>query len=127
MENHVSVVSILHIIAGVLGLVGGLIVSLIFGVATLAIGINAPLESSMIAIPIVAGIGFMIVILSALCPILGIIAGFGLQNRARWARILCVVVSILYFPVYFPLGASLGVYSLWVMFSKETEILFQIH
>ncbi len=125
MDNHVNVVSLLHIIAGVLGLIGGLVLVLVFGGASLIIGFNAPLSDAMIAVPIVAGVGLLVTTLSVLCPVLGLIAGFGLQKRANWARLLCVVVSILYLPVHFPLGAALGIYSLWVMFSKETDILFQ--
>jgi len=47
----------------------------------------------------------------------------GLLRLRPWARIAGIVVSILSL-VAFPLGTVLGIYGLWVLFSKDTERLF---
>jgi hypothetical protein len=53
----------------------------------------------------------------------GILAGWGLLNFKPWARILAIVLSAIRL-INIPIGTVLGVYGLWVLFSKETEALF---
>jgi len=48
------------------------------------------------------------------------LAGWGLLQRERWARILTLVLSFLAL-LNFPLGTALGVYSLWVLLPQESE------
>jgi hypothetical protein len=45
---------------------------------------------------------------------LGLLVGFGLLRRERWARTLALIVSVLMlFKV--PFGTALGIYTLWVL------------
>ena len=53
----------------------------------------------------------------------GILAGWGLLNFKPWARILAIVLSAIRL-INIPIGTVLGIYGLWVLFSKETETLF---
>jgi hypothetical protein len=41
-----------------------------------------------------------------------------------WARVLASILAILNL-LAFPIGTALGIYTLWVMLTKETEPLFQ--
>jgi hypothetical protein len=51
---------------------------------------------------------------------LGFLAGWGLLRREPWARMLTIVLSFLaLFNV--PFGTALGIYSLWVLLSAESE------
>ena len=56
----------------------------------------------------------------------GLIAGIGLLKFRPWARILGIVVAILNL-INIPIGTVVGIYALWVLFSRETERLFVRH
>jgi len=50
----------------------------------------------------------------------GFFAGWGLLQRAPWARMLTIVLSfIALFNI--PLGTALGIYSLWVLLPAQSE------
>lgn len=53
----------------------------------------------------------------------GLIIGIGLIRRRPWARIAGIVLCILGL-MAMPFGTIVGVYGLWVLFSKDTERLF---
>jgi len=53
----------------------------------------------------------------------GLIAGIGLLKLRPWARILGIVVAVLYL-IHIPFGTIVGIYGLWVLFNKDTERLF---
>ena len=53
----------------------------------------------------------------------GLFAGIGLLKLRPWGRILGIVMSIVNL-LYIPIGTIVGIYGLWVLFSKETEGLF---
>ncbi len=50
---------------------------------------------------------------------LGLIVGFGLLRRERWARILAIVVAILSL-IKPPFGTALGIYTLWVLLPAQS-------
>jgi len=52
-----------------------------------------------------------------------IICGWGLLKFKRWARLLGIVLAAIAV-LKFPIGTAFGVYALWVLFSKQTEPLF---
>lgn len=56
--------------------------------------------------------------------IAGIAAGYGLLQRAPWARITAVVLAFLAM-LNVPLGTALGIYTVWVLLSPEAEIQYQ--
>ncbi len=58
------------------------------------------------------------------CSVLGFIAGIGLLHRASWARILAIILGVLAL-LDFPLGTALGVYTLWVLLSQDSEAEYQ--
>lgn len=68
-------------------------------------------------------IGFFLVLYSALLSLFLAVAGFGLLQRKRWARVLGIVAGALSL-VHFPLGTVLGIYTLWVLLKEETARLF---
>jgi hypothetical protein len=125
MRQHVTVLGIVFIVLGAMGLIGAFVVLMIFGGAAGIVGVVAQEEpEAAIAIPIVGvvglGISFIIVVMSA--P--NIIAGIGLVKFRPWARILGIVVSILGL-MNIPIGTLVGAYGLWVLLSGETEALFR--
>jgi hypothetical protein len=123
MRDHVRIVAILHVVFGALGaLVGFAILILLGGIAGL-VGAAAHDPDAEIAVPILGAIGLFICVLLLVLSLPGIIAGIGLLNYQPWARILTIVISALDL-LNVPFGTALGIYSLWVLLSREAEALF---
>jgi hypothetical protein len=122
METHVKVLGALNIAFGVLGLFGAVALVLIFGGAASIAGASGDPDAA-IAIPIIGITGMALVAFLVVLSVPGIIIGIGLLNFRPWARIAGIAVSILSL-MLIPFGTVLGVYGIWVLFSKETERLF---
>ena len=122
METHVKVLGALNIAFGVLGLFGAIALVLIFGSAASIAGASGDPDAA-IAIPIIGITGMALVAFLVVLSVPGIIIGIGLLNLRPWARIAGIVVSILSL-MLIPFGTVIGVYGIWVLFSKETERLF---
>ncbi|HYI94081.1 MAG TPA: hypothetical protein VEX68_11095 [Bryobacteraceae bacterium] len=124
MVSHVRILAILHLVFGALGVLGALFLLALFGGITSLIGMNAPDEEALIAIPIVGGVGAFLVLTTLLLSIPSIIAGIGLLSHRPWSRILTIVLSVLEL-IHVPFGTALGFYGLWVLLSKEVVPLFE--
>ena len=124
MDLHVKLVAAFYIILGILGLMGSVMVALIFGGAAGIISMAATDDpDALLAVPIVGLVGSMLVLLIFTLSIPGIIAGIGLLKRRPWARILTIVLSVLNL-INIPFGTLLGIYGLWVLLAEDTARLF---
>ena len=122
MQTHVKVLGVLNIVFGGLGLLTALMLAVVFaGVATV-VGIDGDADAA-VAIPIIGLTGMATVSFLAVWSLPGVIIGIGLVRLRPWARVAGIVVSILGL-IVFPVGTLLGAYGLWVLFSKDTELLF---
>ena len=52
--------------------------------------------------------------------VLGLVAGWGLLDRQRWARMLAIVMGAIGL-VDIPFGTALGIYTLWVLLPAESD------
>ena len=123
MDTHVKVLGVLYIICGVLGIVVALGALLIAGIALKAVEQEAGPEAPQARFAIAGVFGFL-VILVLILSVPNIIAGAYLFKYRNWARILCIVLSMLNL-MSFPLGTALGVYGLVVLFNEKTVALFK--
>jgi hypothetical protein len=123
MYTHVRILAILHLVFGGLGILASLFLMVIFGGITGIIGMNAADPDARVAIPIIGGIGALVVGFTMLLSLPSIVAGVGLLNCKPWARILTLVLSVLLL-IHVPFGTALGFYGFWVLLSKETLPLF---
>lgn len=123
MDTHVRVLGVIHIALGVLGLMVAALMLIGIGGAAGIISASADPEDAAIALPIlsVAGTALIIVLFAFSLP--SVITGIGLLYFKSWARILGIVLSAIAL-LGFPWITILGVYGLWVLFSKDTERLF---
>ncbi len=124
MERHVKILAIVHIVGGSLWLMLALVVAVVFGgIAGLIgfAGINDP--DAAVAIPIVTIIGTLVTVMLAVFSVPSIVAGVGLLSCRNWARILTIVLSVLYL-MKIPVGTAIGVYGLWVLLAQESQPLF---
>jgi hypothetical protein len=124
MRKHVQVLGILNLVWGGLGLLGALIVMLIFGGIVGVIGLAAGhAPEAGIAIPIVGLIGGIIFLVVLLTSLPAVVVGYGLLRLQPWGRILGIILSAIHL-LAFPFGTALGIYGLWVLFSDEAVALF---
>jgi hypothetical protein len=122
METHVKVLGALQIVMGAFGLFSALTLVLVFGVASSAVGMSGDPDAAF-ALPIIGITGMALVGFLVALSLPSVVVGIGLLQHRPWARIAGIVLSILGM-MMIPFGTILGVYGVWVLFSKETERLF---
>lgn len=122
MDTHVKVVAALNIFFGGLGVLGALVLMLIFGGVSSLVGMSGDPDAA-VAVPIIGLTGMALVIVTLVLSVPSVFVGVGMWRRAPWARIGGIVLAILNL-IWVPFGTLIGIYSLWVLFSKETEALF---
>ena len=122
MDTHVKVVGVLNIALGACGLAGALLLMLIFGGAASIVGWSNDPDAA-IAVPIIGITGMTLVTLALVLSLPAVIIGIGLLRLRPWARIAGIVLSFFHL-IWIPIGTIIGVYSLWVLFSKDAERLF---
>ena len=124
MEQHVKVLAAFHIAFGALGLMGALAILIIFGgSAGAAIFMANGEPDAWLAVPLLSIVGGVLMLITLTLSIPGIVGGWGLLRYKTWARLLMIVLSALHV-INFPFGTLLSIYGLWVLLSKEGEILF---
>lgn len=130
MEQHVTVVGVLRIGFGALGILGAIILLLIAVIvfaSTVGPGvISGDEEALRILTAIGSGAGLLlcgIALFVALLSVPGIIGGIGLLRLRPWARYLVLILAVLdLFNI--PIGTAVGAYSIWVLVHDETAQLF---
>jgi hypothetical protein len=123
MDTHVKVLGVLHIALGALGLIGALLLVLVFGGAAGIVGASGDPDAAT-ALPIIGITGTAVVVFVVAVSLPGVIIGIGLLQFRSWARIGGLVLSIIDL-MGIPFGTILGVYGLWVLLSKDTERVFK--
>ena len=118
MGTHIKILAWLHI---VFGLLGALATLALFGGTMFGAAFAGSLTNSVLAG--LAG-GVLTVIVGALAA-LQLIAGYGLLQRRPWARILTIVLGVISL-IRFPWGTALGIYTLWVLLSKDGAAQFGV-
>ena len=121
MQKHVTVVGILFVAIGVVGIASAAIVVAV----TVSPGLLAyALEGTAEALVVLTTLGCAAGGCVALLSVPEIIAGVGLLQGRNWARYLALFLSVLNL-VAVPLGTAVGIYSLWVLLQNETAALFE--
>jgi hypothetical protein len=120
METHAKVVGILNIVSGVLGLFGALVLMVVFGGVTGVVGADGDPDAALVT----GAIGIGLVLLLVMTSLPASIIGYGLYRLRPWSRLAGIVLSILLL-IIFPFGTILGIYGLWVLFSRDGERLFE--
>jgi hypothetical protein len=123
MATHVKLLAWLNIIYGGLIAVAGLVVFLIMGGIAGFVGASAS-PDDRVAVPILGMIGGFVFIVLLVLSLPSIVTGIGLLHYKPWARIVGIVLSALHLPGI-PFGTALGIYGLWVLLNRETEMLLQ--
>lgn len=118
MKKHVTIVGIIHIAFGVLGLIGALTA---FFALTFAKGF---VSNEEVPTMVLTALAISIPLLVGFMSTLGLVGGIGLMAYKNWARYLVIIVAALGC-LNIPIGTLKGVYSLWVLLQDETIKLFE--
>ncbi|MGH7664346.1 MAG: hypothetical protein ACRENI_08655 [Gemmatimonadaceae bacterium] len=113
MARHITLLGVLYIALGALGLFAAVIVFV-------AIAGGGLLSADVVAITITSTVSTIIALFLVIISAPGVIAGVGLLGRKRWARPLALVLGALNL-FNFPFGTALGVYTFWVLLNREAE------
>ena len=122
MASHVKILGAVYIALSTLALFVALFIAMAVGTAGAIVGSAADPNDAAVALPIIGIAGSALVAFLVVVSLPGLVAGIGLLKMRPWARIVGIVVAILSL-FNIPLGTIVGVYGLWVLFSKETEQL----
>ena len=120
VQSQVKFVAYLHILLGVLSLLGALVIGLFGAAIGAALGGIASGQAAGGVLGFVLG-GGIVFVLVGVFAVPHFILAWGLLNGAEWARVVGIIVSILSLlhPVL-GLGTAIAIYSLVVLFSAES-------
>jgi hypothetical protein len=129
LDRHLSILGVLWIVRGVmrillagwLGFIGSR------WVGPFGEGLTNHMHDFPHAFPLARLIGTGMMLGSVLTVVIGvasIVAGWGLLERAPWARILTVVLAFLAL-LRLPFGTALGIYSLVVLFPEPARVEYE--
>jgi hypothetical protein len=122
MDTHVKVLGSLQIALGAMTLFGALVLVFVFGGVTSVISASGD-PDTLEAVSILGITGMALITCLMVLGLPSVIIGIGLIRLRPWARVAGMVISILSL-MMIPFGTIVGVYGLWVLFSKDTERIF---
>jgi hypothetical protein len=118
LQRHLRTLGVLWIVAGVLWIIPSLVLMGLSHSSHIVIGDEMFTRSFMP--PLLFSMGSIFLVVAAG----GILVGWGLMNRERWARITAIVIGILalFHP---PFGTALGIYTLWVLLPADSAAEYE--
>ena len=117
MEKHVTLVAVLCIAFGIMGVLFSAFLLVVIVGAGIISGDPEAIAITSIVGPAVAGVIFLM-------SVPDIIGGIGLLKRKGWARILVLILACMDL-VQIPIGTIIGIYVLWVLLQDETAEIFK--
>jgi hypothetical protein len=122
VQTHVKVLGVLHLVFGGLGVLAAVTVMLVLGGVAGLVGASGD-PDAMAAIPFIGLAGSFVVVFVMVLSVPSAVIGIGLLQFRPWAKVAGIVLSVFHL-AGFPFGTIVGIYGLWVLFSKDTEPLF---
>jgi len=118
LQRHLRTLGIFWIIIGVLWVIPSAVLMVLSRAPHIMIGDEAFTRHFMP--PLFFSLGSLFLVVAAG----GILVGWGLMNRERWARITAIVLGILalFHPPFF---TALGIYTLWVLLPADSAAEYE--
>ena len=116
MEQHITILGVLHIAYGALGV----LIAMIVFIAVVGGGV---LSGDPEAMAITSLVGTSIATFLFLPSLPGLIGGIGIFKYRQWARITLLVVGFINL-IIVPFGTILGIYTIWVLMNIEVKDMF---
>ena len=117
MRIHILVIGLLHMAFGGVLVLAALIVAL-------AVGGGGLISMDATAITVTTIVWVSVGTFLLLLALPGIAGGYGLIKYKPWAKVIILILAALNLP-NIPFGTLLSVYIFWVLFHKDTDLLFQ--
>lgn len=117
MQKHITILGVLYITFGILGVLAGLIVFV-------SVAGGGIISGDREAMAITAIVGTVVALFLFLISAPGVIGGIGLLQRRSWARILVLILGCLNL-LSIPFGTALGIYTLWALTKPEMQSLLR--
>jgi len=118
-KNHVTLVGVLHICFGALGIIGAAITLIVLQFAE-----NFVPTDEHIARTVLLSLGMILPIIIGLFGLIDLLAGITLFSYKKWSRVFMIVVSA-FNCLNIPIGTAKGVYSIWALMQPDVEKLFE--
>jgi hypothetical protein len=118
VQNHVRLVGLLWLAFSAFNTVGAVILYVLANTLFLHLhDLGAPQAPGAFLRPLLSVIAILLLAKAAI----GFIAGWGLLQHERWARILTLVLAFISLFTNIPFGTALGVYTMWVLLPSDSE------
>jgi len=122
MQTHIRIAAVLFLIFGGIFLIAAGFSSLLFSGAAAVVGAahepGSPFGAAILGF---TGVALTVFLLAFAVP--SLFCGWGLLKYRRWARLLGIVLASIAL-LRVPIGTIFGAYTLWVLFNKQSEPLF---
>ena len=127
MATHVKVVAWLHAVFASIGLLIVLSIGLFGGWIMHWLATQIPsspeVAQTLSFFQTFGALGTLVLIFSGTCAAVELAASIALMHYRPWARIAILVYSFI--GIFgFPVGTAVSIYSMWVLFHRETEAVF---
>jgi predicted nucleic acid-binding Zn ribbon protein len=119
LEHHVHLLGIFWIVYSVLHGIAGVVLMILANTLFGPVG-RSDIGAPAFLQPLLSVVGILLIIKG----IVGVAAGYGLTQRAPWARITIVVLGFLAL-LNVPFGTALGIYTIWVLLSPGADTQYQ--
>ena len=116
MEDHLKIIAYIRIGLGSLFLVVAIFLFSLFIIPGIV-------PDNRKDLPILMAYGIVIALLPLVSAAWDLAGGIGLLKRKRWARILVLIGAIPEL-FLFPVGTTIGIYTIWILMQKEATQLF---
>ena len=117
MEQHITILGVLHIAYGAIGI----LVAMIVFIAVVGGGMLSG-DAEALAITTIVGTSIAMFLFIPSAP--GLIGGLGIFKYRQWARITLLVVGFVNLLIV-PFGTILGIYTIWVLMNIEVKDMFE--
>jgi hypothetical protein len=117
VQTHVRLLGLLWLAYSAFNTVVGVVLYVIANTLFAHGRLGAPDSQTFFLRPLLSVIAILVLAKAAL----GFIAGWGLLQRDKWARVLVLVLAFISLFTNIPIGTALGIYTMWVLLSSDSE------
>jgi hypothetical protein len=117
VQQHVRLMGLFWLAFSAFNTVGAVVLYIIANTLFAHGQLGAPDGPTFFLRPLLSVVAILLLAKAAL----GFLAGWGLLQQETWARILALVLSFVSLFTNIPFGTALGVYTMWVLMSSESE------
>jgi hypothetical protein len=117
VQGHVRLVALFWLAFSAFNTIGGLVLYVLANTLFVHLAEANPENSIGFLRPLLSVVAILLLAKAAI----GFIAGWGLLQHESWARVLVLVLAFISLFTNIPFGTALGVYTLWVLLSSDSE------